>query len=86
MADVQQVKDALDQIGAATAATNVVLPNIQGLVTSIGEKVDALIAALAAAGVPQEIVDQAIAIAAQADAAKGATEALVPVLQAINAK
>lgn len=109
-----EMKTALTRIDVATTAagTNLsvigdvmgsVSDNVTAMGTAVGTistEMDALIAKLLDAGVPQELVDQATGLGAKADAivtaseavvtaanaAKNATTALVPVLNGIAAK
>ncbi len=86
MATEQQMVDALNAIDAATTKVSDNLTAISGVVTTISSEVDALVAALQAAGVSQALIDQATALGTKASAASAATDALVPVLQAIASK
>jgi hypothetical protein len=86
MATELEMKSALDKIDVATTKIGANLTVVSGVVTTIGEDVDALIAALQAAGIPQELIDQATSIGTKSEAAVAALDALVPVLQAIASK
>lgn len=100
MVTEQQALDALKAIDTATTriAGNVQsIANLQAsqgtVVKTISDDVDALLASLQNAGVPQDILDQATAIGTKATAAANASDgivaaqqALIPVLQAIATK
>ncbi len=100
MATEQQALDALKVIDTATTkiagnVTAIVALQVQQgtVVKTISADVDALLASLQSAGVPQDIIDQATAIGTKATAAGAASDgivsaaqALVPVLQAIATK
>lgn len=86
MADQQQEIDALNKIDAATTAIATNLTTQAGVVQTISDEVDALVAAQTNAGVPQAIIDQTTALADKAQAAADALNAQVPALQAIATK
>lgn len=86
MATEAEVKAALDKIDAATTKTAANVQAISNIAGTISTEVDALVAALKAAGVSQALVDQATALGTKADAIGTASDALVPVLQGIASK
>ena len=86
MATEAEVKAALDKIDAATTKTAANVQAISDIAGTISTEVDALVAALKAAGVSQALVDQATALGTKADAIGTASDALVPVLQGIASK
>ena len=86
MATEAEVKVALDKIDAATTKTAANVQAISDIAGTISTEVDALVAALKAAGVSQALVDQATALGTKADAIGTASDALVPVLQGIASK
>jgi len=86
MADEAVVIEALTKIDAATTK---IAGNVQTIATldqTVSDEMDALIAGMKAQGVSQALIDQATATSAKAQAASDASDALVPVLQAIAAK
>jgi phage-related protein len=80
------MKAALDKIDVATTKIGDNLTVVSGVAGTISTEVDALVAALQNAGVPQSLIDQATALGTKADAVVAATDALVPVLQGIASK
>lgn len=81
-----EMKAALDKIDVATTKVGNNLVAVNEVVTEIGTDVDAMVLALQAAGVPPELIAQAEALSAKAEAVGAATDALVPVLRAIASK
>lgn len=100
LATEQQALEALAKIDAATTSAGVSLTaigdNVNSLTTiatQVGTEVDALVAALQAAGVSQALIDQAVAVQAKAESfanasagVSAATASLVPVMNAIASK
>jgi len=86
MADQQQEIDALNKIDAATTQIAANLTAQAAVVQTISDEVDTLVAAQQAAGVPQAIIDQTVALANKAQQAADALQTQVPVLQAIATK
>jgi predicted GTPase len=86
MATEQQVLDGLAKIDAATTKIAGNVQVVADVLQTVSTEVDALEAALLAAGVSQGLVDQVSAIGDRAQAASDALDAQVPVLQAIAAK
>lgn len=89
--DEQKVKDALSKIDAATTKIGANIQTVADTDQKISDEIDALQSALAAAlangtGVTQDLVDQAAAVSAKAQASSDALDALVPVLEGIAAK
>ena len=66
MATEAEVKVALDKIDAATTKTAANVQAISDIAGTISTEVDALVAALKAAGVSQALVDQATALGTKA--------------------
>lgn len=86
MATEKEVADALVKIDAATSRAAANIQILADTDQKISDEVDALVAALKAAGVSQALVDQASALAAKSQAVSDSLDTMVPALQAIAAK
>lgn len=91
MAIEQQIVDALTTIDAATTKIAANQAAIAAIDQTVSDEVDTLVADLKAAlsgqtPISKATVDKAMATAAKAQAASDASDALVPVLQAIASK
>ncbi len=86
MATEQQVIDSLNKIDAATTKIGTNVQTVADVLQTVSTEVDALEAALKAAGVSDALVAQASALGDKVQSASDALDAQVPVLQAIAAK
>ena len=86
MATEQQVVDALNKIDAATTKIGTNVQTVADTLQTVSNEVDALEAALKAAGVSDALVAQAGALSDKVQQASDALDAQVPVLQGIAAK